>query len=120
MTTNPNQAVLTGNDELGLKKKTVFHLTCPNSNCENVLDVTKVKQNTYIQCSKCSNVTWNPGYNPPWQAKTKYFMFSLISALAIGIFSTLFVNWILNNGTESKTNNLEKTEINKELSNNKI
>jgi|TARA_B110000902_G_scaffold255953_1_gene321964 hypothetical protein len=47
-------------------------------------------------------------------------MFSLISALAIGIFSTLFVNWILNNGTESKTNNLEKTEINKELSNNKI
>jgi hypothetical protein len=43
MTTNPNQAVLTGNDELGLKKKTVFHLTCPNSNCENVLDVTKVK-----------------------------------------------------------------------------
>ena len=120
MSTNPDQAVFTGNDELGLKKKTVFHLTCPNSSCENVIDVTKVKQNTYVQCSKCSNVTWNPGYNPPWQAKTKNFIISLISALIIGVISTLFVNWLLSNPTESETENLDNTEINKELSNNKI
>ncbi len=94
-----HQPILTGKQELGLKKKTVFHLACPS--CEKDMDVTSVQNNTYIKCSNCDNITWRPDYDPPWWAKTRNFAFSLIGAIAIGIISTMVVTYVFSEKEES-------------------
>lgn len=78
---------LTGKDEIKLKKKTVYTLSCPK--CDSDMDVTSVSPNTYIECQKCHNVTWRPDYDPPWWAKTRNFTISLIVALIVGFVSNV-------------------------------
>lgn len=105
-----HQPILTGKHELGLKKKTVFHLLCPK--CDKNIDVTSVQNNTYIQCGSCENITWRPDYDPPWWAKTRNFILSLIGAIVIGIISTIVVAYILPDKEEAKADSItEKPNI---------
>ena len=83
---------LTGKGEIKLQKKTVYTLSCPK--CESDMDVTHVNPNTYIECQGCQNVTWRPDYNPPWWAKTRNFILSLLGALALGIITGVISNVI--------------------------
>lgn len=98
--------ILTGKGGIKLEKKLSYILSCPK--CDDDIDVTVIKAGTHIQCN-CGNITWRPDYNPPWWAKTKNFVFSLISALIIGVISTYIITKIF----EKKENNsLDKTELN--------
>jgi uncharacterized paraquat-inducible protein A len=105
---------LTGNSGIQIKKKLSYILTCPK--CTGDIDVTDIKSKTHISCGKCENVTWRPDYNPPWWAKTRNFIFALISALVIGIISA----WIVGIVFEQSNSDLNKTEKNiNELKENK-
>jgi hypothetical protein len=84
---------LTGKDEIKLQKKTVYTMSCPK--CDSDMDVTSVNPNTYIECQGCQNVTWRPDYNPPWWAKTRNFILSLLGALALGIITGVISNVIV-------------------------
>lgn len=102
---------LTGKDGIKLEKKLSYILTCPK--CEGNIDVTVIKAGTHIECG-CGNVTWRPDYNPPWWAKTKIFVISLITTLIIGIISTYIVTMVITNQQDavkkiSNSNNTNDT-----------
>lgn len=103
---NETTPILTGKDGIRLKKKLRYILTCPK--CEKDMDVTSIKAGTHIQCAKCENVTLRPDYDPPWWAKTKNFVVSLISALIIGIISTYVVGKIISSTSENYQSNKNK------------
>jgi len=95
---------LTGKDQINLQKKTVYTMSCPK--CDKDIDVTTVNPNTYIECGNCQNVTWRPDYSPPWWAKTRNFVLSLVGALALGIVTGVISDLIVD---KYQTSNSDKT-----------
>lgn len=86
--------VVRSQQSLQLKSNRIFTFSCPNPQCDIVMDVTKIQGDTFVECD-CGNVTWMPGYKPPWWIKTRNFVLSLIASLLIGIISTLLVKLLI-------------------------
>jgi hypothetical protein len=70
---------------LELKRAVEIDMPCPK--CGKDVRVTSVAAGAVIKCphSRCGNVTWRPEYVPPWWARTRNFLFSIIGSFILGL-----------------------------------
>ncbi|MCF2856998.1 hypothetical protein L1286_05935 [Pseudoalteromonas sp. SMS1] len=87
----PNQI---DSDPIAVQEKFIRQFDCPNPDCDESIDITKVNVGTKIQCSACKNVTWLPDYGNSWWQKPASIFGGLVLSFIIGVGASLTANWI--------------------------
>lgn len=78
--------------KLEIKRAVEFDIPCPK--CNKDIRVTQIEAGAVIKCphSRCGNVIWRPEYIPPWWAKTKNFVLSLVVSFVLGFVSSFLAS----------------------------
>ena len=70
-------------------QRTIRTIDCPNSDCNQTLNITELNAGAKIKCPNCDNYTWAPEYKPKWWQKTKNFVLAIGISFVVGILSSL-------------------------------
>ncbi len=70
-------------------QQTIRTVDCPNSSCNQTLNITELSAGAKIKCPNCQNYTWAPEYNPKWWQKTKNFVGTVVFSFVIGVGTSI-------------------------------
>ena len=76
-------------DPVQVAQKTIRTIDCPNSECNQTLNITELNAGAKIKCPNCNNYTWAPEYKPKWWQKTKNFLIAIAVSFVVGILSSI-------------------------------
>ena len=84
-----------------IKRAVEFDNPCPK--CHKEIRVTKIEAGAVIRCphARCGNVIWRPEYIPPWWAKTKNFVISLVVTFVLGFVASFLASMAFEKYTNS-------------------
>jgi hypothetical protein len=94
--------------ELQVKRVSEYDIACPK--CCKDIRVTGVKAGTVIKCPhpRCGNVIWSPEYVPPWWARTRNYVGTIIVSIAFGVIASLIAAGLFEKYTKARDARIEQ------------
>lgn len=81
-------------DPIDVQERVIRQFNCPNTECDESLDITDINVGTKIKCKSCDNVTWLPEYGKKWWQRPISIISGLILSFVIGVLGSLAANWL--------------------------
>ncbi|WP_353632188.1 hypothetical protein ABVN18_05765 [Pseudomonas canadensis] len=76
-------------NRVSVSQQVIRTIDCPNSDCNQTLNITELSAGAKIKCPSCKNYTWAPEYKSRWWQKLRNFSVAIVVSFVVGILSSL-------------------------------